>query len=342
MYGVSISQGLIVKEFKMKIALISLVIISMVAFSFDDIYIQAPDNADPELTTEGSSGSFDFASPFGYDGNPDCGMVFDEPTDPPLFIATALNTWQIDGTFANHAYGLEFCSIGGNYSIAFIDGGLSTDTLYFASHSNLNSMLYSSGLHSSNSNPWGTVVTPPNMTNTDFVSSNLFRGLWTTWSSYSNPAGTRSRGITRTSDDHLWLTRTLGSSGSYTQFLGRMENGNPGSIIWYDAGAGLGGTRCLSGLTDFIYFNGNVVLAYTIYNSGWVRFQEYTGSGINYLGYASLPISSVDTSYGICYNSIRDSFYWSYKKNSHYYVTEMDINITALSRSTWGQIKTSF
>lgn len=330
-----------VKEFEMKTAFVLCVIISLVAFSFDDIYIQAPDNTNLELTTEGSSGSFDFASPFGYDGNPDCGAVWDEPTDPPLYTATLLNTWQIDGTFANRAFGLEFMSIGGNYSIGFIDGG-TTDALYFASHTDLNTMLYASDLHSSNSSPWGTTVTPPNMTNTDFSSSNLFRGLWTTWSSYSNPAGDDSRGITRTSDDYLWLTRTTGASGSYDQYLGRMQNENPGSIVWYDASAGLGGTRLLSGLTDFTNFSGNTVLAYTIYNSGWVRFQEYNGSGISFLGYAVLPVSSVDGSYGICYNSIRDSFYWSYYKDSHYYVVEMSIDVTALSRSTWGQIKTSF
>lgn len=331
-----------VKEFEMKTAFISLVIISMVAFSFDDIYIKAPDNTDLELTTEGSSARFDFASPFGDDGNPDCGPVWDEPTDPPLFIATALNTWQIDGGYASKALGLEFVSIGGNYCIAFIDGQLTKDTLFFADHANLGTRHYGSGLHASNSSPFGTAITPPNMTNTDFSSSNLFRGLWTTWNSYSNPAGDDSRGITKTADGYLWLTRTTGSSGSYVQSLGRMENENPGSIVWYDASYGLSGTRKLSGLTDFQYFTGNAVLAYTIYNSGWVRFQEYTGSGINYLGYASLPVSSVDGSYGICYDSIRDSFYWSYKKGSHYYVTEMSINITALSRSTWGQIKTSF
>ena len=322
----------------MKFAITLIAVISMIALSFDDIYLELPDGIDREETAAVSAVSVDIVGPLGNDGNPGRGMVSDVPTDDPLFTAMELNTWQINGGYAYHALGLEFCYLGGTPVIAFASNN--DDSLYFANVADM-TRFNASDLDASNSSPFGCCVTPPGMTTTDFSTSSIFTGLWDSWSSYSNPAGNDSRGITSTSGDYLWITRTTGTPDNYVQYLGRMQEEVPGSIVWYDAGHGLGGTRYLSGLTDFVLYGGNTCLAYVIYNSQWVRFQEFTGSAIEWLGYADLGLGA-DAIYGICYCDSRDSFYVSYLIGSNYYVSEFSINVTALNQSTWGEIKSSF
>lgn len=324
----------------MKFFMFCLAVITMTAFSFENIYLQAPTVADMATGIEISTEQINYGNAFGDDGNPGGGMVPDESSDDPFYTATLLNTWQISGNYASQALGLSYQYIGSAPSIGFTSAV--DDTLYFADVDDM-SKLYDSGLHASNGSAFGCVATPPEMTTTDFGTSSIFHGLWGSWDSYANPATIRSRGITSDSNNSLmWITKTEGSSGSYTQFLGSFTAEAPGTVVWYDAGSGLGGTRYLSGLTDFILSGGNTCFAYTIYNSGWVRFQEYNGSTLSYLGYAVLPVSGLDGSYGICYNSTRNSFYWSYKIGTDYFISEFSVDITSLSRSTWGEIKTSF
>lgn len=322
----------------MKITLLLLAVMSLVAFSYEDITIPMPDDTDLEETDGSSSENVECTDTFGNDGNPDGGMVYDDPTEDPLFTATLLNTWQI--TYASNVMGLDHLSLGGTPVIGFCSS--IDDKLYFANVADMTEF-NSSDLHPDNTHAFGCTVTPPAMTTTDWVKEHIYEGLWGSWSSYTNPAGNDSRGITNDGNNGcLWLTRTLGSSGSYEQYIGSMTQGVPGSIVWYDISDGLGGDQKLSGLTDFVLSGGNTCLAYNIYNSELVHFQEFTGSGLTYLGYAVLPISFIDSSRGICYCSTRDSFYWSYEEGSNYYVSEFSVDVTALNHSTWGQIKTSF
>jgi len=322
----------------MKIALVFLVFMSLAALSAEDIMIPMPDDTDLEVTAGGSAVSIDFTDPFGNNGNPEVGVVCDDPTEDPLYTTILLNTWQI--TYASNVLGLDHLTLGGTPVIGFCSS--IDDKLYFANIADMTEFNVSN-LHSGNGSAFGCTVTPPVMTTTDFTDTNLYEGLWNSWIYYFNPASYTSRGITRDGNNGLlWLARTNGFTGSFAQYIGCMTQGNPGSIVWYNVMAGLNNTQRLSGIADFVLPNGHTCLAYNIYSSEWVRFREFTGYSLEYLGYAVLPVSGIQASFGICYCNTRDSFYWSYQKNSNFYVSEFSVNITALTRSTWGQIKATF
>ena len=64
---------------------------------------------------------------------------------------------------------------------------------------------------------------------------------------------------------------------------------------------------------------------------------------MGYLGSAPCPVSGIVYSYGLAYANTNEHFYWSFlDSSSNYHLVEFSFSITALERSSWGAIKSSF
>jgi hypothetical protein len=171
-------------------------------------------------------------------------------------------------------------------------------------------------------NDWGTVM--------DIW---MFQGG--TWSyAFANPVNTEPRGMDSDEEGMLW------SIDAATRYLVRFDTSGGNIISW-------GLTQLPSayacGLSTFPY-GGNLGIVVGGYAYGSFYFYEFDGtSSLSYIGSAAEPQSST-ASYGIAYSYDRDSFFWLYAAGaSNYRITEFSLSIeTALTRDTWGGIKTSF
>ncbi|MCK5036780.1 MAG: hypothetical protein KAS73_12875 [Candidatus Sabulitectum sp.] len=151
----------------------------------------------------------------------------------------------------------------------------------------------------------------------------------TTWTTAANPAGSSARGMACDGADY-WTT-----------------NGDGGGLWRFQPGVGAENIAISepptqpSGVAVFPY-GGNLGVAVTTYNTHNIYFYEWDGSTMSYLGSAACP-GSVSASYGLAYSSSNGHMYWSYKDGSSiYHISELSFTITALERSSWGSIKTSF
>jgi hypothetical protein len=100
----------------------------------------------------------------------------------------------------------------------------------------------------------------------------------------------------------------------------------------------------LSGLAVFNLTTDVTGIAVTSYDEHYIWFYEFTGSSMILLGSAQLPVSAnIFQSLGLCYSSVRNTYFWSYLDNSSvFHISELQITETSLEHSTWGNIKTSF
>jgi len=165
----------------------------------------------------------------------------------------------------------------------------------------------------------------------DWSSASLYytENFGSSWSTVSNPAGNSARGMDFDGTDY-WCT-----------------NGTGGGLWRFQPGVGQENiaipevTGNPSGVTVFPY-SGNIGVAVTTYSSGYIYFYEWDGSTMNFLGAAACPASCA-SSLGLGHSSVSNTIYWAYKyTTSVYHLAEFSFSITALERSSWGSIKTSF
>ncbi len=149
------------------------------------------------------------------------------------------------------------------------------------------------------------------------------------WVTVASPNGNMARGMDFDGTDY-WCT-----------------NGDGGGLWRFQPGVGQANIAIPevptqpSGLAVFPY-GGNIGVAVTTYNTHNIYFYEWDGAAMSYLGSAACPVS-VAGSYGLTYADLNGHLYWSYKDGSDvYHLAELTFTITALERSSWGSIKTSF
>lgn len=177
---------------------------------------------------------------------------------------------------------------------------------------------------------WNDDLTTEGYYTNDWADNVLYytEDFGTSWTTVPNPAGNDARGMAFDGTNY-WTT-----------------NGNGGGLWRFLPGVGAENIPISepptqpSGLTVFPY-GANLGVAVTTYGTHNIYFYEWDGSTISFLGSAACPVS-VSSSYGLAYSASNGHLYWSYIASSNYHLTELTFTITALERSSWGSIKTSF
>jgi len=166
----------------------------------------------------------------------------------------------------------------------------------------------------------------------DWSNTNLFYtdDFGVSWTTVPNPAGSNGRGMDFDGTDY-WIT-----------------NGQGGGLYRFQPGAGQENIAIPdvptqpSGLAVFPY-GSNLGVAITCYGTYNIYFYEWNGSTMDYIGSAACPVPGITSSFGLAYADTNGHFYWSFKLgSSDYHLAEFSFEITALERSSWGAIKSSF
>lgn len=150
------------------------------------------------------------------------------------------------------------------------------------------------------------------------------------WTTEANPSGGTARGMDFDGTDY-WCT-----------------NGGGGGLWRFQPGAGQENiaipevTMQPSGLAVFPY-GSNLGIAVTTYMTHNIYFYEWDGSTMSFLGSAPCPVYC-SNSMGLTYSELTGNLYWGYIASNVSHIVEMSFTITAtaLERSSWGSIKTSF
>ncbi len=155
-----------------------------------------------------------------------------------------------------------------------------------------------------------------------------FGASWST--STPNPAGTSARGMDFDGTNYWATNATNGGLWRFSPGVGQENVAIPEV------------TDQPSGLAVFPY-NGNTGVAVTTYNTHNIYFYEWDGSTMSYIGSAPCPVSGIGASYGLSYSNVTDTMFWTYQDASNaYHLAEFSFELTSLSRTSWGSIKTSF
>lgn len=127
---------------------------------------------------------------------------------------------------------------------------------------------------------------------------------------------------------HYWSTLGTGS-------ITRLALGGSHSVYPVPETSGQ-----LTGLAVFPHAGGTAV-AVTAYGAQGIWFYQFTGSGLNYLGYGQLPFSNAAELYGLTYSPAGSSIHISYNTDSSgYFISQLQFEISqTLSPATWASIK---
>ncbi len=257
------------------------------------------------------------------------------PGTPPVagtdaFAFTMVNCSDFDW-FGPYCRGLDVVSHGGGYLL--MSPSITSDSIYFINFDDglLNDKL---PLDPANTGGWGSYPYGSINVN-DYMNLSIFNSLnlGVSWTAYTNPSGTEGRGMDVDYSTNL-VWETSSSSGIYS-FSHLASTGT-----YYDVSAYI--SEQMSGLT--VYDNGgNHFLIVNTYNSGYAYFFDLDDN-LNYLGSAAYPYqSTTQNSYGLAYCDTRDAFFWAFKDtDTHCYLVELELAVTSLDRTTWGEIKSSF
>ena len=239
---------------------------------------------------------------------------------------TLVNDW----TLAEKALGLDVFIDGGSVYILGADNNLDIIQAYDVAGATLGAMT----LDPSNSNcfgiAWNNEISSDTYYTCGWSSSVLYYtdDFGSSWTTATSPSPGSARGMDFDGTDY-WCTN--GSGGGLWRF-------QPGVGQENIATPEVAGNP--SGLTVFPY-GSNLGVAVSTYSNGFIHFYEWDGSTMDYLGAAACP-ASCSSSFGLGYSSASNTIYWSYLDGSTYHLAEFSFSITALERSSWGSIKTSF
>ena len=163
----------------------------------------------------------------------------------------------------------------------------------------------------------------------DWALSTLFytEDFGASWTTETNPAGTLARGMDFDGTDY-WAT-----------------NG-PGDGIWrFQPGVGQSNYAIPevptqpSGLTVYP-FGSDKIVAVTCYNTPNIYFYEWNGSSLTFYDSGACP-AGVANAYGLASNE-EGTLFLSYSDGANSHIAELSYTLLPLSRSTWGEIKSSF
>ncbi len=155
---------------------------------------------------------------------------------------------------------------------------------------------------------------------------------WTV--AFPNPAQTLGRGLAFDTEsgciweaDHAYGLHRIDESGNSTLY-------QPSWLL-----------GAISGVSLFPYGDDlGIVIAY--YDFYYFHFFSFDGASLDYIGEASAYVYNFTDSYGITYNPVTDTFYWSHEiYPSDRRIAELDYEFTtpsSLTPCTWADIKTAF
>lgn len=165
----------------------------------------------------------------------------------------------------------------------------------------------------------------------DFQQSVLYytEDFGSSWTTATAPGGSDSRGMDFDGTDY-WTT-----------------NGTGGGLLRFQPGVGTETVAIPevadqpSGLT--VFPNGsNLGIAVTCYNTHNIYFYDWDGSAMTFIGSAACPASGIGYSMGLAYGANGNLFWTYWVGSSEYHLAELTFDLTSLTRSSWGSIKTSF
>jgi len=246
------------------------------------------------------------------------------------FTFTSVN-WSSLNWFGSFCRGLDVVNHGGTDML--MSPAVSSDSVYFINFDDglMNDKL---PLDAANTGGWGSYPYGSINVN-DYTNSSIFNStdLGVSWTPYTNPSGSSGRGMDVDYTTSL-VWETSSSDGVYS-FTHQAATGTFYDISTYIPDQ-------MSGLT--VYENGGYhFLIVNTYGSGYAYFFDLDDN-LNYLGTAAHPYqSTTQNAYGLSYCDARDTFFLAYKDtNGNCYLIEMELSITGLNQSTWGDIKSSF
>ncbi len=160
------------------------------------------------------------------------------------------------------------------------------------------------------------------------VSDNFCSYDLISWFTETDPYGTTGRGMAHDGTD-FWIASYNGNVYRYQPGGSTTEYSTP------EVGSGQ------SGLAAFPY-GGDILVVLTCYQNLNLFFYNFDGSTLSYLGSAACPVSTY-RSYGLAYSENRGTIFWSYAPASgDYRIAELSFLLTALERTTWGELKAVF
>lgn len=253
------------------------------------------------------------------------------PSSPSLYTndaisLTYINSFQVPTTY--HILGLA-------HSSSFAGIGLkdsSEDSLHIVDHTGYPITAW--GGHSNvGFGICHTWPVPYGWFSNSWTSSNMYYyEVGAGWSvAWSNPAGTSGRGLEyNIATNYFW--QAVGYDGLYWM-------DEYGANTYFPISEP---TSQMSGLTLFPY-QGHIGIIVTTYDyQDWFIY-EFEAGVLTYLGSANPGVGGFETSYGLTYNSIDDTFFWSYKAGSgDYWIGEFSMSGLSLEQDTWGGIKSGF
>lgn len=252
------------------------------------------------------------------------------PAGNPNMVLTVLNDWNIGTTLT---LGIDVYE---SAEVSYVLAVEKTDMQIQAYDISTGSALGTLALNPANTAcfgiAWNNNPDTDGYYTNDWIGFSLYytEDFGASWATETNPAGGSGRGM---DFDGVNYWETNGSNGGLWRF-------NPG--VGQENIAIPEVSNQPAGLSTFPY-NGNTGIALTTYNDPTIHFYEWDGTTMSYIGSAACPVSPIANSFGLAYCYATDTMFWTYKDNSNnYHLAEFSFELTALTRASWGSIKSSF
>lgn len=222
-------------------------------------------------------------------------------------------------------------------------GGIPTAVVVDNSDGRLEAFTISDGFHagywslsSGNTNPYGACTVDAYFHVNDMTSSNIFAQLSSGWATYSNPAGNDGLDM-----DHDYFYTNKIFEAYWTKKIYMFDKySTTGSVV--DLSSYVNEGTYITGVGVFP-FNGATGVAVSTYGSQKIFFfLRHTNGSWQYLGNDQAPVDlgeirGIGHDYSTGYLVIhRTNYYGDHR------ISVLNMTPVALSRSTWGEIKSTF
>jgi hypothetical protein len=243
---------------------------------------------------------------------------------------TVLETWDI--TWADHALGLATWESGSTVNIIFSNSiGAELNSLDPATGASAGSVSKPAGSQSGFGVAFNNSLTTPIWHINSWQNSNLYysEDNFSTWQTITNPCGTTGRGMSFDGTNYYQ---------SQSDGVRIFTPGGSGQLFSALAPSQISGVAVVEYDTDATYF---LITAYT---TDIFVLYSYDGSSVTQVATGTTPAGLGATQrHGLTYCPSRGSIFFSYPVSGGSRISEMSFDVSsALTRETWGAIKSSF